>query len=249
VAKGEATRIAVVVGRNLRRIREEGPPGIEGRLNQDMTATLLAAYGLDWTASQLAKVERGERHDITINELALIATALGVHPGELLRCDPGERVALSEDATCDGTFLPLILTLGPEERGLAQPPHFESPITRQASTPFTTSSGATASVTVFWRPTEAEEQFASKLGTTPLIVNQVAGQLWDNTVTEERERRLTERLVAATGEPDQEERNVSVMRGHVTRQLVAELRPAVEQHLAETKKAKRTGASKKGRKR
>src|SRR3981081_3831235 len=91
--------LATVIGRNMRRIREE-----EQEASQDEGAAALRSFGLDWNRSQLAKAERGERQ-FTVEQLVLIATAYDKTIAELVTLERNERVALSDYTSGDSSCL------------------------------------------------------------------------------------------------------------------------------------------------
>ncbi|MBO3752182.1 hypothetical protein J5X84_39490 [Streptosporangiaceae bacterium NEAU-GS5] len=64
---------------------------------------------------------------------------------------------------------------------------------------------------------EAERYAARKLGTTPDRINLAAMRRWGRTLAEERDQRVAERGGAASP------RQLQALRGHVTRELMAEL--------------------------
>lgn len=237
----QAQELAVVIGRNLRRVREEVHEGTQAELTDR-----LRAFGLNWNRSQVAKAERGER-GFTIEQVALIATALDVDLVELMRAEPQERVALSQDTTCDAQFLVALFDARePQQRPLSMP-HLDCPQTRHWANPMKTTVIPTS-------PTEAEERLARTLGTTPEEIHEAAQELWKRPFVEEREQRLTNRLGSEavgvetvsgsitqsrpqeggtsskllSGKPTRlSGRSVAAQRGHVSRELLAELRPAV----------------------
>ena len=66
---------------------------------------------------------------------------------------------------------------------------------------------------------EAEQKAARRLGVTPAEVAVVSRALWDRSLTEERERRLSE-----TDEAKAPVRSLRGYRGHITRQLIRDMR-------------------------
>jgi transcriptional regulator with XRE-family HTH domain len=241
--------MAALIGRNLRRVRDEA-----GESQAEFTARL-RAFGLPWNRSQVAKAERGER-EFTFAQILLIAVALRIDVGDLLRGDdPDERYALSRDATASQRFLAEMFDeTDPRERHL-HVPDLEAPQTRHWD------AHGEGKAIVVPGPTEAEEELARTLGTTSRYVARLASALWGHSLFEERERRLAERLGVSEEEllPPAIEvnkmsggdsmvvvepysdfikraggagsRSLATRRGHITRALLAELRPVVEKAL------------------
>ena len=71
---------------------------------------------------------------------------------------------------------------------------------------------------------EAEKKLAARLGITPRNVAVRAVKLWGRTLTAEREARLENRLGDT---PDSSVRSLRTTRGHITRELIAELTHAI----------------------
>ena len=69
-----------IIGRNLRRLREEAG------LTQELLAAKLQINGCDITRSAVAKIEVGQRH-IYADELVLFQKILGVSYDEMLNLD------------------------------------------------------------------------------------------------------------------------------------------------------------------
>jgi transcriptional regulator with XRE-family HTH domain len=79
--KAQGTPVWAMVGRNVRRIRDE-----KGLTQADL-ADAMAACGVPWTDVTVAKVEGGIR-DVTVGELVALGYTLGaLEPWELLRAD------------------------------------------------------------------------------------------------------------------------------------------------------------------
>lgn len=243
-----------MIGRNLRRVREDVQEGTQAELTDR-----LRAFGLNWNRSQVAKAERGERA-FTIEQVALIAAALDIDIAELVRAEPEERVALSPAATCDAEFLVALFdATAPDHRQLRLP-HLDCPQTQHWAT--------NAKTVSFPTPTEAEERLARKLGTTPDRVGQAALALWRRPFVEEREQRLADRVTtsATDAEPPpvpksrpassptepkrlveparlrrarEGVRSVAAQRGHVTRELLDEIRPILETPVIRRSRARR----------
>jgi hypothetical protein len=70
---------------------------------------------------------------------------------------------------------------------------------------------------------DAETKAARALRTSPVAVALPALSRWDHSFTEERDARVTQRV----GDRATDARALQALRGHVTRQLMDELRPAL----------------------
>jgi transcriptional regulator with XRE-family HTH domain len=221
MSTGESTPVGLsaLIGRNLRRLRKEGL-GQGREVNQYTCATLLQAYGLGWERSQLAKAERGERVHITVEQLVLIAAALNVPLVELVRCEPGERIVLSDETTCDAEFLlPMFEGAIPPETRSRE--HIDAPFGREVVRDFEEGKA----FTIFKpAPNETEEKIALALDVSPELVVNLSPILWNLPVEDERERRLAERL----GGEEVPTSSLSARRGHITRELTEELRRLLE---------------------
>jgi transcriptional regulator with XRE-family HTH domain len=239
--------MAVLIGRNLRRVRSE-----MWELSQaELAAHLRGWVGLRWNRSQVAKAERGER-DFRFAEVLLIAAALHIEVVDLLRGEPDERVTLSTDVTASQQFLAEMFDGTDALERHMHAPYLDVPQHGQGK----------GKAIVVPGPTEAEENLARTLGTTPWIVARLAIALWGHSLFEERERRLAERMGASEEEllppaievPHKkahgysrvivepyadfikragtaDSRSLATRRGHITRALLAELRPVVEKAL------------------
>ena len=89
--------LSTVVGRNVRAAREK--LGI----SQDQLARLVRGYGLNWTRSTLAKLERGERDTLTLEQLVVLALASMETPARLV--EGAEWAALAPDSRMRGSAL------------------------------------------------------------------------------------------------------------------------------------------------
>jgi transcriptional regulator with XRE-family HTH domain len=76
---------------------------------------------------------------------------------------------------------------------------------------------------------DAEQKAAQKLGVSPLAIAIAAHKLWKHSLTEERDRRVTEQANDAATP-----RTVQALRGHITRTLLIEIEPLVAGTRGET---------------
>jgi hypothetical protein len=71
---------------------------------------------------------------------------------------------------------------------------------------------------------DAETKAAASLGVTPALLALAARKRWGRSLTAERDRRLADR-----GHTGAEPRTLQALRGHITRELLEELRPLLEE--------------------
>jgi transcriptional regulator with XRE-family HTH domain len=191
-AKRKATELDAVVGRNVRRIREE----LGGA--QDDLAQALRASGWELSASTVIALERGER-TITIEEGLLLADVLNVALAELLVSDS------------EHPFVRLG-SLYPEDSGhlterLREAPRDESTTWAEVQQRRRTMGFGTDTVhaesfargSLGYRPDdeatrEAERHAAERLGTSPDEIVRRSYARWGRTLTEERNARADARV-------------------------------------------------------
>jgi hypothetical protein len=92
-------------------------------------------------------------------------------------------------------------------------------------------SGHVAEVWSFadWAAGDAETRAARRLGREPVEVARAARLLWGRSLADERERRLAEQL----GGERVPARSMTARRGHITRELIEELRDYLSDDLAD----------------
>ncbi len=222
MASNEGLGVADVVARNVRRLR--------GGRSQDEVARFVRVYGLPWSRSVIASIEAGTR-SLDLAEAVLLAAALGVGVGGLLAGDVEEVVRLTGTVTQhlvefryalghDSLSRDLLdagpavsgnwgLHLDPPEGdrvGRLAPQHVGGEIPDEVVTAQILAMGQVA-----------ERRAAAKLGVTPRVATAAAFGLWGRSLTEERDRRTTERSGDAPAGSRQ------ALRGRVTRELLEEL--------------------------
>jgi transcriptional regulator with XRE-family HTH domain len=199
--KRKAGEVDALIGHNVRRLREELGA------TQDDLAQALRESG--WQASGLTVtvLERGDRallHD----EVLLLADVLDVAVEDLHVGDEFVSVrALYPENT---KFLRKRLTRAP--RG-TKPRTWEKVQGQRQHVQIDTG-GYIRNVAA----REAEGYAAKRLGIPPEEVVRRSLALWDRTLTEERDARTAERIA-----PDASPRSRTIVRGHVGRELLAEL--------------------------
>lgn len=160
---------------------------------QDQLAGVLRRAGLDLSRSGLAAIERGSGRSLNLGEMALVCSALYISIHDIF--DEVGMVRVSDSAVIRGKAIPSLLD------GLSvADSDISTPLTREldAERSRMTSRG------------EAEQSAARRLGITPETVARVAWSLWGRSLTAERDARVG---------PDANH----AKRGHVTRQLVAQI--------------------------
>ncbi len=216
----------VALGHRLRQVREElGQTGAG-------LAEMCRGVGLNWDRPTVTRIEQGKRQ-VTASELLLLTLVYRRPLADLLPAEPsalsaGNRATTATpDALRDALVKPPGVGAGWHitglfEDALAALPKFAERLERDvAKVP-----GASA-ITVLEASEHAGDDTTAKaaraLGATPLEVATAAQLLWDHGVAAERDAR-TEALG-----PSPNVRTRQARRGHVTRRLLAELRPMVEQ--------------------
>jgi transcriptional regulator with XRE-family HTH domain len=200
----EATSLRALIGERVRAARLAA-----GIPRQEDLADLMHSRGLtDWTTYTVTAVEVGRRLP-DLAESAILCSALGITVEELL--GGADHVRLD-----NGTEMPLwALRRGFEgsdedEDGLL-------PLSRKISEGLEQALPLGAPAI-----RSAERKAAVKLGCPPAVIAQTARSLWGRTLSEERDRRVAERSPGVTA-PE----GLRARRGHVTRELMEELAPAI----------------------
>lgn len=166
----------------------------------DAIAEAATLYGLRWDKSSVRQFERGTRV-VSADELVLLpfilSRAAGIEVGLRDLLVPPLSVRTHDGATGQSFDLtPLLAVLG-------------------GATP--AEAGAVPPMTYVPR-SAMDEQLAAELGVPPLVIASVAFQRFGRTAREERDARADERSPGASG------RRRQAIRGHVTREVLEELR-------------------------
>ncbi|MBL7493881.1 hypothetical protein I6A60_31315 [Frankia sp. AgB1.9] len=198
----EPRLLRAVVGESVRRIRE-----LHGARQDDVSRTA-RLYGLAWSRSKVAELERGEK-PVSIEELALLPRILtdlaGADMIGTVDLVPSNAlIRLNDTVTITGETLRGIL--GGRGVGIesARVPH--DPDGWKWEIAERMPGGG-----------EAERKTARALGVTPADVISAAYRLWKRPLTDERDRIVTER------DPDASPDRRRALRGQVTRTLVEQL--------------------------
>jgi hypothetical protein len=226
--------LAQNVGAGLRRFR------LARGLRQEDVARVARDAGLAWTRAVVVSLEAGRRY-LTIDEFARLTPmlqALGVHRGE------GDEVHLFNRGASAGL---VVRGLGIEREQVvetrsaarARRDHVGRMALARRVSPGPHGADAVPAATTA-AGGELEQRVGRARRLDPFVVALVAIQTWTRSLTAERDRRVTERASS-----DAQPHILRALRGHVTRELVAELRPTLDAAGARLRETKR--ASKRGR--
>lgn len=221
--------LSTVVGANVRRLR------LQRGISQDELARRFRDAGLDMTRSAVAALERGGRN-LTVADFLLVCVALLCAPNELL--NGNGHVALSPTSSGRLEDVRRLLAGRNEELKWGA---IDRPATRKAkSKPFDVKHlnenmetwerlmpGATwdqAEAAEESAKGEAETRTARALRVPGWQVGAAAFGLWGHSLTAEREQRVKDLL-----DPSTPTHSARTIRGHVTHQLVGEIRLRLEE--------------------
>lgn len=201
----ELRTLGQVVGVNVQRIREDRG------LTQAEFARLLAGDGAPFTKATLASLESGRRRDVTLTELVFLAFSLNVLASDLVMAPDDDTSAYA--AMSDGVTASLV-TVQDVLQGKE----------RKATMVWDRPAGQKMfNERVRFAREEADRAVARKLGISTADVTRIAKRRWQSTLTEERDRRVNERL-GDTASP----RKIQAVRGHVTRELTNDIEAAIK---------------------
>jgi len=222
--------VAEVIGRNVKRLREE-----RGE-TQDQLAWQLRRTGLDFSRSGIAAVERGSGRTLDVAELTLLCLRLGTSLDEILAGEGHVRVSPS----CTIALNKIRPLLEGDSRKLGWE-DLDCPTTREAVSAWPAVVAAMKSTqrryrklwpgALPWQLIEAERAagdaetgIAERLGVRATDVSVAAHGRWGHSLTDERDARLAANAKACTAP-----RSVPAVRGHITRALIAELEPVLKE--------------------
>lgn len=188
----EATSLAALVGEQVRTRREELS------LTQDELARRIG-----WARAAVAKIERGARDALTLDEVLMLSLTLEVTPAALV--GEGKRYV---------RVGPISLRAQDVAAGLRGEASW---VNVGASRSFHRTVKSTE------QGGEADQKAATRLGLDLTELGVLTHHLWGRSLTDERDRRLVEQE-----RPDDSARTVQARRGHVTRALLDEMRQALE---------------------
>lgn len=209
----ESITVSAIVGRRLREWREEMG------YSQDQVARILRLNGLQWNRSAVAKLERGERESLTIEQLACLSLATGLPPSFFV--GGSERwLSLADGVRVKSRALGSMFGEGTSTTFRQQDLEIDSEradVTARARRAWPTLDEVDHHMAELSLD-EAAEKVARGLHVSPLDIERAAYSLWGVSLSDEREARVEDRLPADAGK-----RTRAAIRGHVTRALIAEL--------------------------
>jgi transcriptional regulator with XRE-family HTH domain len=222
----EPAPFGVALGHRLRVLRERG-----GHTADDM-ARYARIHGLGWDRSTYARIELGQR-TVTAAELLLLPRVFECPLTDLL---PDEPVRLTDTATAtpealrtavtrrprrgDGWHLPQVE--GMVEDGLAIARRLGTITDEHARKDYPEAAWAVMYAAGDTKD-DATIKAAARLGASTLDVAVAAVLTWERSLAQERDARVTATGGATTARTQQ------ARRGHVTRALLEELRPVIEE--------------------
>lgn len=227
-----------VVGSRLRELR------LELGLQQDQVARAARQVGLDWTQSTVAAIERGDR-ELELGEFFLLPSVIGFAGGwtsgwpKLAEFFPASgRVALSMETTADVDVLRAELAGQLDEDSRHPLGDYDTPAARKMQEGMQRQFATLREMARLWpgmtlRNAEsaeeaargdAERKAARKLGVDALKLSAAAHGRYGRSFTAERDARVDEQAPA-----DASPRSIQALRGHVTRAMLTELAPVLEQ--------------------
>ncbi|WP_394614552.1 hypothetical protein JNUCC0626_32355 [Lentzea sp. JNUCC 0626] len=202
----EAESVGAVVGENLERLRTRA------KMTQHELAHLLARRGAPMHRSKLAAIGAGDRPHLTIADAILLAHAFNVEMAEFFAgtgpVEISENVVLSRHAIRD--LLRGTTAQGGSASWNPQTQHAE--LLRIADIRAKGDAIAAAE----HRLVDADHALAQRLKVSPQVVVSLALQLWGNTLTEQRDARVSQ-----LGDMDRGVRHAR--RGHITRELSSQI--------------------------
>lgn len=190
------------IGERLREIREA-----EGKTQEEIAA-LARHWGLQWTQGTVAAIEQARREISLQFELFPFLLALNRPLTDLLPASSSDRIEITSSADVPAAALSEILTA-----------RIDRPIRGcrlKARTAVFTVKTNPARLIVADALGVAEQKAAKRLNVEPLKIAKASRKLWGCSLPEERDRRLEGH--GATP------RSLQALRGHVTRELLEELR-------------------------
>ena len=226
------------IGQRIRQARQD-----KGWTQERLALGIRQTWDLAWTRATVTATESGQR-ELSAKELFALLDVLVITPAELLgdpSADTTTRLVVgkpSEMAKGGSVTLGIVRRVLREGRTSQTATGRDTPWTRTATQQIrslpqisgeleATGVKATAArcMTVLEGESgEAEKKLAARLGITPRQVALQAVKLWDRTLTAERETRLRDSLGDT---PGNDARSLRTTRGHITRQLIAQLTHAI----------------------
>lgn len=245
MTEAKAKTLSHLVGERIREMRE-----ISQVRQEDIAATARKHYGLAWTRATIAALESGKR-SLSVEELVLLPLIVSFShcrlPDnensfiELQDLIPSSGwVAISRETNVQADIIKEVLA---GEVGKSVPGYIDSPYTRriqEALPKWTEKMTAFAkkydetqarwpNTKVPWRDFDNEitsdvvKKMATKLRTTPLEIVFASHSLWNRSLAQERDSRLSE---------TDNTRTIQALRGHVTRSLTKDLKQVFSEKIS-----------------
>lgn len=185
----EANTLAAHIGAQVRVLRNSA------QQTQDQLATRLG-----WQQSHVATLEAGRRSSLSLDDLAVLCSELGVTLTDLLAGD-GSVTLTRKGSRSTPARLPALrhVLLGE---------------------PMPKAGGLRGEVALAMATGDAERKAGRKLGVPAESVTAAAMRRWGHSLTSERTRREK-----ARAHPGASPQSIQALRGHITRELLTELAP------------------------
>jgi transcriptional regulator with XRE-family HTH domain len=203
----EATPLREALRRQIWEIRRA-----KGWTTQEEFALWAQSQGLNWSRDSVKNIESGAR-EISLEEFFTLLPLLGVTLEELFPSDIELEVA--SGWTVQGAA-GLRRLLDGHRDATARP------ATVQLRGAASSASSASGTLTAHL-PRLAEQKAAASLKLDVSKVQKLSQQAWGHDLTTERETRVSDRVAQQVVDP----RSLQALRGHVTRELLNELRPLI----------------------
>lgn len=183
---------------------------LERGWRQEDVAANARRYGFDWRRATIGNIENGN-HELTLEELLVLCAALGL-PAPLLISEGDEMVSLNEKAEMPLEVARLVLF--DENAALPEPRRVLLDFPEEHRWPWPDARSQVLQDAARCAQDESVRTIARRVDVHPLALALASFRQWKRCMTDERDRR-------AFGASPQ-------TRGHVTRALLAELRPVLE---------------------
>lgn len=203
----------------------------ERGLTQDELARKVRDAGGDWDQAAIARLEGGRR-GVSPEQMLILAAALEVELWRLIGGRDNDWIRLSP--TAKQRTRAVRAGYGGQAVGTMPASDFDDPTTRSVGKILTERSELRRRVIAVWPAStggqaasaiaavgDAERKAARRLGVHPVTLSAAAYRAWGRSFAEHRDATAAE--LGAGGR-----RSLQAVRGHVTRQLLAELAPILE---------------------
>jgi hypothetical protein len=191
-------------------------------LRQDDVARAARQVGLTWTRSVVVALEAGRRY-LTIDEFAHLPRML-----ELLGVPPGRADALLK-SHARLAELELVPVLPRKALGISVV------VPAAMVEAFRAEDRVTVDAAYRAAGGDLEQKVARRYGLTPMVVALIAQKTWGRSITEERDRRVTDQAAPGTGA-----RALQALRAHATRALLQDLAPRLTEARHRLRERRRT---------